>query len=86
MAGHDGCSDGFESHRDSHIFKKAKCSWSVTRLWVVFFKPRETVTNLPARFLVAQANDDLPANGVGRLKTYLLNAKIDRFGEADDSF
>ena len=67
------------------MFRGINFSWSVTRLWVVFFKPRETVTNLPARFLVAQANDDLPANGVGRLKAYLLNANIDRFGEADDS-
>jgi len=42
-------SDGFESYRDSNIFKKAN-SWSVTRLWVVFFKRRKMVTNLPPQF------------------------------------
>jgi len=45
-----------------------------------------TASKDAAYLVVAQANDDLPANGVGRLKAYLLNAKIDRFGEADDSF
>jgi hypothetical protein len=44
-----------------------------------------TASKDAAYLVVAKANDDLPANGVGRLKAYLLNAKIDRFGEADDS-